>query len=237
MRKTNWEENDMVNKYSKEMMQDMSNRIRKFIKENKRTPNYITATTTTGKTIQIQKPTYAGLFEAQNRFILNNGRYPNYVSEVHTANNPIIMDYQDTTYTCAPASLAMAIQYLYGYESEQKLRTICKTVTGKGTDPQNLVNGAKTIGYKLTIIPRTIQGIKKSIDEYKPIIAHIDTLKETCLGYSKKKNFGHYILIWNIDGTYIKVADPLRGIKTVKASCIINAQYNRKINFYSVEIA
>lgn len=226
----------MVNRYSKEMMQDMSQRIQKFIKENKRPPNYVNAKTMDNKTVQLQKPAYAGLFEAQNRFLLNNNRYPNYVSQVHTANNPLIVDYQDTNYTCAPASLGMAIQLLYGYESEQKLRKACKTVAGAGTNPSDLMAGAKSVGYKLNIIPRSIAGIKKSISEYKPIIAHIDTLKENCLGYSKKKNFGHYILIWDIDTNKIKVADPLRGIKTVNANCIINAQYQRKINFYSVEI-
>lgn len=225
----------MVNKYSLTMIKDMSKRIQKFIKENKRLPNYVNAKTMNGKQVQLQKPTYAGLFENCNRFALKNNRYPNYVSETCTANNPLIMDYQDVNYTCGPTSLSMASQLLYGYVSEQEFQKACKTTT-KGTGPANLINGAKLKGYKLTQIPRTTADVKKALDSMKFVIAHIDTIKASCLGYKSSKNFGHWILIYGVDGAKYKVADPTKGLKIVNATCINNAMYQRKINFYSVEI-
>lgn len=225
----------MVSKFDKNNILDMGKKIQKFIKENKRTPNYVTTKNMAGNTVQLRKPDYNGLFESTNRFYIRNGRLPNYVSLVTTANNPLVLDTQDTTYTCGPTSLSMAIQLLYGFDSENKMKEYCKT-TKNGTSPSDLISGAKKAGYLMKQIERSTRGVKKSLDACKPVIAHIDTLSEHCLGYKKSKNWGHYILLWGLDGSKYKVADPTKGLKVVNATCINEAMYKRVIGFYSVEI-
>lgn len=224
----------MNNKYTKETITDMANRIRKFIQKNQRLPNTCKATTMQGQTVNLTQKEYNGLFETCNNFAIKNNRYPNYVTQTVTAQNPLVIDIQDTSYTCGPTSLSMASQLLYNWHSEQTMKTLCRT-NKNGTSPQQLIDGAKKSGIKMTQIPRTITAVKQSLNKCQPVIAHIDTIRAGCLGYSTKKNWGHWILLWQVDAQKFRVADPTKGLKTVNAQCIINAQYGRTIHFYSCE--
>lgn len=222
----------MVNKYTKEMITDMAKRIRTFIQKNNRKPNTCKAKTMQGVEVNLTQKEYDGLFETCNAFAIRNNRYPNYVSQTVIANNPLVLDQQDTSYTCGPTSLSMASQLLYNWHSEAENKKQCRT-TKNGTGPDELVEGAKKIGIKMTVIPRTTANVKQSIGKCRPVIAHIDTIKASCLGYSTTKNWGHYILLWAVDGAKYRVADPTKGIRTVQASCINNAKKNgRDIKFY-----
>lgn len=211
--------------------------IRTNIKNGKGLPKSIQMKDSNGKTHTIEKRYYNGLFESRNVFTLKNGRLPNYVTLNSTANNPLVMDYQDNGYTCGPTSLSMAIQMLYSYRSEKECAKKCGTVIGSGTDPSNLVKGAKSLGYKLTKISRNYKSVKASIDKGFPVIAHIETggnTKPGCLGYVN--NYGHYILIYGASNDKYYIADPTKGIKKCEPKAIDKATNGRNLGYYKVEI-
>lgn len=221
-------------KFSKEEMTATAKTLRKNIKNGKGYKSYVNMIDMDKKVHKLSKAQYMGLFEAQNVFIMKNGRYPNYVTLNSTANNPLVMDYQDKNTTCGPTSLSMAIQMLFGYVSEQKCATACHTGSS-GTDPSNLIDGAKSLGYKLTKISRNKTAVKSALSKAEPVIAHIQTKSASCLGYIG--DYGHYILIYGMtnDGLY-KIADPTRGIKKCKTGIIDNATNGRSIHYYRVGI-
>ena len=223
-------------KFSKKEMSKASVYIRKYIKAGKGTPASVPMVDMNGKKHSVDKKHYNGLFEAQNVFIRKHGRYPNYVTLNSTANNPLCIDYQDKSTTCGPTSLSMAIQMLYGYKSESVCAKACKTGSS-GTAPDNLIAGAKSLGYKLTKITRISSAVKNNLKLGKPVIAHIETggkTKPACLGYIN--NYGHYILIYGVSGDYYLVADPTKGLRKCKFSQIDKATNGRSINYYSVTI-
>lgn len=223
-----------MTRFSKEEMSATAKTLRKNIKNGKGYLSSINMVDMNKKVHKISKAQYMGLFEAQNIFIRKNNRYPNYVTLNTTANNPLVMDYQDTGYTCGPTSLSMAIQMLFGWKSEATCKKACKTSTS-GTDPSNLISGAKSLGYSLTKIGRNKTAVKAALDKGLPVIAHIQTKPATCLGFLN--DYGHFILIYGMtsDG-YYKVADPTKGLKTCKPSILDNATNGRSIHYYKVGI-
>lgn len=222
-------------KFSKTEMANAAKTLRKNIKDGKGYLSYLTMKDMAGKSHKLTKAQYMGLFEAQNVFIMKNGRYPNYVTLNSTANNPLVMDYQDNGYTCGPTSLSMAIQMLFSYKSEKTCAKECGTVIGSGTAPDQLIKGAKKLGYKLTKISRNKTAVKSALSKGEPVIAHIQTKPATCLGYVG--DYGHYILVYGLtnDG-YYKIADPTKGIKKCKSSILDHATNGRAIHYYRVGI-
>ena len=220
--------------FSKNEMANARKTIQKDLQAGKGVPKSIMMKAReTGKKVKVDRPHLAGLFEGRNVFIMKNGRYPNYSTLNSTANNPLVMDYQNNSHTCCPTSLSMAIQCLYGWKSENE----CAKVLGTGNDgtsPDQLINNAPKLGYKVTKIPRNYSSVKKSINKGLPVIAHIETKPATCLGYVN--NYGHYILIYGVtnDG-YYKIADPTKGIRTCKPSILNNATNGRDIGYYQVK--
>ena len=222
-------------RFSKNEMQAAAKALRKNIKNGKGYPSYHSMVDMDNHPHKLTKAQYMGLFEAQNVFIMKNGRYPNYVTLNSTANNPLVMDYQDNGYTCGPTSLSMAIQMLFGYKSEKACAKACGTVIGSGTSPDKLISGAKSLGYKLTKISRNKTAVKSALSKAEPVIAHIQTKPATCLGYVG--DYGHYILIYGMtnDNLY-KIADPTKGIKKCKPSILDNATNGRSLGYYRVGI-
>lgn len=218
-------------RFDKNMMNDGTERMQKFIKEQKRLPNTLSMTDMDGKHHTLKKAQYAGLYEAQNVFYLKNGRQPNYTTLNSTANNPLVMDYQNDSVSCGPASLAMAIQMLYDFVGEKTCKSKCGTGSN-GTAPADLIAGAKKLGYQLSKINRNSTSVKAQLQMGRPVIAHIDTKPANCLGYIN--NYGHYVLIYDTTGTSYKVADPTKGLKTCKFSILDKAMLGRTIGYYSV---
>lgn len=221
-------------KFSKNVMNNASKIIRKSLKEGKGVPKTVTMVDMSGKSHKLNKSEYAGLFEAQNVFILKNNRYPNYVTLNSTANNPLVLNYQNDSVSCAVASFNMAVQMLYGWISEVEIKRRFKTNTN-GTDPSNMISGAKSLGYKVSRISRNFDGVKQSLKKGFPVIAHIQTRNAKCLGY--RNDYGHYVLIYGVtaSGAY-KVADPTKGLKSCKATELDKATNGRSIYYYSVGI-
>ncbi len=226
-----------MTRFSKNEMNKASKKIVESIKAGKGLPRIVEMKEMDkSKTIRVDKSHYNGLFEAQNVFIRGHGRLPNYVTMNSTANNPLVMDYQDNGLTCGPTSLSMAIQMLYGWKTEKECAKACRTGSS-GTSPDNLIAGAKSLGYTVTKIKRNFAGVKQALNKGYPVIAHIETggkTKPKCLGYVN--NYGHYILIYGTtaSGGY-KVADPTKGIKVCSASELDKATNGRSIHYYSVK--
>ena len=72
--------------------------FRQHIKNNNNYPNYIEMKNSSGKTYQVSKALYMGLFEGMNMFAIKNGRLPNFVVASSTANNPLCIDYQNKSF-------------------------------------------------------------------------------------------------------------------------------------------
>ena len=219
-------------------MLSASKRIQAFIKKEKRLPNYvIMEDLDKKKEVQLRPSEYNGLFKATNIFRLKNNRLPNYVTLNTTEKTPLAMDYQDNAYTCAPTSLSMAIQLLYGFKSEKECKKACKTkeYKGGGTSPENLIKGAKSLGYKVEPIQRKYTNVAASLTTSKPVIAHIQTKPAHCLGY--KNDYGHYLLIYGTKSanTYL-LADPTKGLKTCSSTVLDKATNGRNIHYYSVGV-
>ncbi len=147
--------------------------------------------------------------------------------------NPIHIKYQPNSYTCGPTSLSMCSQILGDETSINAFANACYT-DGSGTSPTNLIAGARKLGFKLTQIPRNVDGVSEAIENGKPVIAHIMTGGVYCLGW--QGNYGHYIVIYEWNDDYYYIADPTKGLGRCSHSMIDNAMRGYDgIKYYSVE--
>lgn len=220
--------------FDKSEMNSAKKRIRNFLKINGFLPNSARMKDkNTGKTIKVKKREYEYLFEAQHLFIKNNGYQPNWVTMAGESDNAVIQNYQPDVYTCAVYSFQMCCQFLFDWISPSKIKKAFKTNVN-GTTPANLIAGAKSLGYKVTAIPRTFASVKKCLDKGIPVLAHIQTKNATCLSY--EYDYGHYIHLNKAKDNKFFVCDPSRSPRWCNASQIINATNGRDIKFYKVEI-
>ncbi|WP_296885162.1 cysteine peptidase family C39 domain-containing protein [uncultured Methanobrevibacter sp.] len=147
--------------------------------------------------------------------------------------NPIHIKYQPNSYTCGPTSLSMCSQILGDETSINAFANACYT-DSSGTSPTNLIAGARKLGFKLTQIPRNVDGVSEAIENGKPVIAHIMTGGVYCLGW--QGNYGHYIVIYEWNDDYYYIADPTKGLGRCSHSMIDNAMRGYDgIKYYSVE--
>ena len=212
---------------------DARKRIRSFIKDHHRLPNYVTFKTQTGKRVNLKHDEYCGLFQGYMQFYQKHGREPNYLTLNNKASLPLILNYQDDKYSCCPASLQMALMFLFDYKYESYIKKTLGTTTN-GTSPDKLITGAKKLGYKVTRIDREFKQVKKALDQYKPVMMHIQTKPTKCLSYIN--DYGHWILCYKTgDNTYY-IADPTKGFKKCNMNTINKATNGRKIYYYTVEM-
>jgi hypothetical protein len=228
-----------MTKFNKNMMQDGASRMRNFIKAHNRLPKYLKMTDSEGIMHELNNQEYAGLYEAEYGFWKVHGREPNYTTFYATAHNPLNSLHQPNIWTCCPTSVAMCSQMLYNYKSITECKKLLGTIEkGEiGTSPSKLVNNIHKLGMKATVIDRSLDAVKDSLNKCRPIVAHIETAKYTkpkCLGF--KKNYGHYICIYGYSGNYYYVCDPTKGLKTCLSSEINKATNSRDINYYSVSL-
>lgn len=221
-------------RFSKKVMQEGAKYLQKYIKKNNKLPSNITLIDMEGKTRKLTKKQYNGLFDNQAQYFKKHNRLPNYTTLLYEADTAFVGEYQPTSTTCGPTSLANCATQLFVYVTEKSCEQACKT-NKNGTVPTNLINGAKKLGLKVTQIGRTFNDVEKAFKEGKSIIAHIETggnTKPSCLGFIQ--NYGHYISIYKIKNGNFVVFDPTKGTKTCIPSQIIKATNGRDIHFYSV---
>ena len=227
----------MVIRFSKAEMSKAAKALRNAHKRGE-LPAAITMMDMNGKKQKVDKKHYMSLFEAQNLFIRNKGRYPNWVTLNGTATNPVVLYNQPDSITCGVYSFQMCTQYLFDWIKPSIIKKAFKTVEKGQTTPANLIAGAKSLGYKVTKIPRTYEAVKKCLDNNIPVIGHIQTAGSTkpyCLQYDY--NYGHYLHINKAKDNKFTVLDPSRSsVKTCRASEIVQATNGRAIYFYKVEV-
>ena len=224
----------IVIRINKKDYTDARKRIRAFIKKYHRLPNYVTFKKQDGKEINLTRKQYCGLFQGYMLFCLKHGREPNYLTYNNDANYPLVINYQDDMYSCAVCSLQMCMQFLFEYKSEAHIKKILGT-DKTGTTPTKLINNAKKLGYKVTVIPREFREVKKALDEYKPVILQIETKSAgKCLDY--KNTYGHYIMCYKADTNKYYVMDPSRGPKVCNSTVLNKATGGGNRKFYKVEI-
>lgn len=222
-----------MKRFNKKEYTDARKRIRTFIKKNHRLPNYVNFKTQEGKTLNLNKREYCGLFQGYNQFYQKHGREPNYLTLNTEASLPLILNYQDDKYSCCPASLQMALMFLFDYKYESYIKKTLGTSTN-GTSPTQLINGAKKLGYKVIRIDREFKQVKKALDQYKPVMMHIQTKPAKCLGYVN--DYGHWILCYKAQDNNYYIADPTKGFKKCNMNTINKATNGRNIYYYTVEM-
>ena len=223
-------------RFNKSMLQDGAQRMNKWLRKGEGYPNWLRMTDMdTHKEHKLTPKQYSGLYENVNVFILKNGRYPNYATLDHTANNSLVMDYQDKNYTCCPTSLSMASQLLYNYKSEQQCAKALGTAPNVGTSPDQLIQNAPKLGFKITPIKRDHKEVQKYLSKGWPVIGHFQTGQtKNCKG-DYIGAFGHYVLIWNTTSYQYVIADPSKGVnRKYEFKCFDNANKGYRQNYYVV---
>lgn len=221
-------------RFSKKELLSGEKRINAWIKKGTGLPGYVTMVEMdTKKKVRLYPKQYAGLFESMNMFRLNNGRDPNYCTLVSNANNPLVFDRQNNAYNCCPTSLSMASQLLYHYKTEPECSKALGT-TKAGTSPQQLIENAGKLGFKIVPIERKAKAVRDSLRLGYPVIVHFQTGQTKCKG-DYIGNFGHYALCWSITDTEYVLADPSKGVnRKYKFLCLDKANQGYRQNYYSV---
>lgn len=176
---------------------------------------------------------YVGDHEHSPSQIVNTIHIVEDPQEPERVYNPIRIKYQPNSYTCGPTSLSMCSQILGDEVSINSFANACYT-DGSGTSPDNLISGARKLGFKVTPIGRSYSAVKNAIDAGKPVIAHVMTITMQCLGW--QGNYGHYVVIYDYDDGYYHVADPTKGISWCWKDQVDYATRGYEgIQYYSVE--
>ena len=223
-------------RFSKAMLQDGAKRIFKWLKKGEGLPSYlIMYDMDRNKEYRLTPKEYAGLYESRNIFWIKNGREPNYVTLTSVARNPLVMDYQNTNYTCCPTSLAMASMILYHYRSESACAKALGTSKGSGTSPTQLIANAPKLGFRIIPIARNSKEVKKYLKKGFPVICHWQVNQSRNCKGDYTGNFGHYGLIWDMTSTHYVVADPAKGVnRKYRFGCLDNANKGYRQNYYVV---
>lgn len=227
----------MTLRFNKAMLQDGAKRMNTWLKKGEGYPNWLKMKDMDkGKEYKLTPKQYNGLYENVNLFWIRNGRYPNYASLDHNADvNCLVYDAQNTNYTCCPTSLSMASQLLFHPKSESECAKALGTSKGSGTSPQQLINNAPKLGFKITPIGRNVREVKAQLKKGFPVITHwqVDQTR-SCKG-DYISAFGHYGLIWNTTSTEYVVADPSKGVnRKYKFLCMDQANKGYRQNYYAV---
>jgi len=222
-------------RFDKKEMQNAAKKLQNNVKKNKKLPANLSMKDMNGKTHNLKKSEYCGLFDNQAGYFNEHGRLPNYTTLLYEEPTAFRGQKQPTSVECGNTSLHNAMTQLFMYRTVAECKKACGT-NNNGTSPAQLIAGGKKLGVEVKVIPRTFAAVKKAIDSGYSVIAHIQTgggSKPKCLGFVY--NYGHWISIYNYVGNNkFKVYDPTKLYKVCTASEIIKATNGRDIQFYSV---
>ncbi|MFH1990267.1 MAG: C39 family peptidase [Patescibacteria group bacterium] len=108
---------------------------------------------------------------------------------------------QKTKFTCGPAALKIVSEYLGLSASEKYIAKLSKTTKTKGTNPQDLVEGAKNLGFSAYQKEHlTLNEVKNLIKKGIPIIANYQ--------YEPQFGEGHYAVIIGFSKDNFILSDP-----------------------------
>ena len=223
-------------KFMKETITNAADTFRRHIKNNKNYPEYLVMKDANCKSYNVGRSAYMGIFEDVSIFHIKNGREPNYVVASSTANNPLVIDYQNNGVNCGPASTSMCFQMLGRWVSEPTLARVMGTGSN-GTGPAEIRKAVKQYGFEFVEIGRNIDSVRKAINEGSPVLMHIHTSYSggrSCLGYYGA--YGHYIMCYGVEGSKYKLADPTKGFKTCNSTSIDSARSSTNMKYYRLNV-
>lgn len=225
-------------RFKQKMLQDGAKRMNTWLKKGEGYPNWLKMTDMDKhKEYKLTPQQYNGLYENVNLFWVKNGRYPNYASLDHNATyNCLVMDYQNVNYSCASQSLSMASQLLFNPKTESQCIKALGSAPKVGTSPQQLIDNAPKLGFKIIPIERNAKSVKAQLKKGFPVICHwqVDQTRSCKGDYISK--FGHYGLIWRTTDTEYVVADPSKGVsRKYKFSCLDKANKGYRQNYYAIK--
>lgn len=213
-------------------MREGETRVQNFIRSNGRLPNYLTLREMDKQSNEeIPLRQYCGLYFSDYTFWLKNGRHANYVTLNLEKGEPLIQNYQDTSYTCGPASLSMISTKLFRPKTENECAVALGT-TKNGTNPANLVANAPRLGFTAEAMSRTPKNVSEALAEYKGVIVHYQTGPADCSGFLR--DYGHYAVIKSVAGGRYTVMDPTKGLFTCPTSVLDQATNGRALYYYRI---
>jgi ATP-binding cassette, subfamily B, bacterial len=118
---------------------------------------------------------------------------------------------QSDQYECGAACLKMISKFYGRNFSLEHLRDICK-ITPDGISIKSLMNGAETLGFKT--VPASIN--YQVLQEEAPL---------PCIAYWRDR---HFLVVYDIKGNNVHVADPAHGLIQYKKNEFIDGWLNNK---------
>jgi len=116
---------------------------------------------------------------------------------------------QKTNYTCGPAALRTIFNYYKVKVSEQEL-ILLGDITEEGTDFQTMRNLSHEFGFSFySRINGNLEDIKKYLKRNIPVLVCFQS------GVNNGNN-GHYSVIYDIDESFVYLADPSNWIEGEK---------------------
>ena len=225
---------------SESEMRAVEGRIRRFIKEKRRLPDYATMTDMdTGKPVKVLKTQYCGMYYSDYNFWLKNNRHPNFVTLNVLKEWPMYWDHQNNAYQCGPCSLGMisSMQFKPMKEGTMGVDGLAKafgTTKTSGTPEENFINRGPTNGFNIKRIARNPTAVLNELNQYKGVMCHYQTGPADCSGF--QNDYGHYAVFRGVANGRYTIYDPTRGIFTCSTSEMDKATNGRNIYYLSVEL-
>jgi predicted double-glycine peptidase len=190
-------------------MKDGISRVQKFYKLNNRLPNYVSYGTKQINILVFQK-----IIATQGLKIVTT-KYPD--GWVSLKN--IVYDHQDTSYTCGPSSLKMAISNFGMNLNEMGLASYASSNSNIGTSHTGLITAVNKVNMKygthlnlsdVTFSSKGWAGLRNYLVHNDPVILHIES-------FLNPNTSGHYVVLVgiNINSGLVKIADPSYGYRTL----------------------
>ncbi len=193
-------------------MKDGISRVQTFYKQNNRLPKYVSYGTK-----QINISFFQNIIATQGLKIVTSNYPDGWVSLKN-----IVYDHQDTSYTCGPSSLKMAISNFGMNLNEMGLASYASSNSNIGTSHTGLITAVKRVNLKygthfnlsdVTFSSKGWSGLRNYLVHNHPVILHIES-------FINPNTSGHYVVLMgiNINSGLVKIADPSYGYRTLTFS-------------------
>jgi predicted double-glycine peptidase len=196
-------------------MKDGLSRVQKFYQQNNRLPNYVSFGTE-----KISISFFQQIIATQGLKIVTS-KYP----DGWVSLNNVVYDHQDTSYTCGPSSLKMAISNFGLNLNEMGLASYAGSNSNIGTSHTGLITAVTKVNLKygthfnlsdVTFSSKGWSGLRNYLVHNDPVILHIES-------FINPNTSGHYVVLVgiNINSGLVKIADPSFGYRTLTFSQLL----------------
>jgi len=119
---------------------------------------------------------------------------------------------QMTEYSCGASALQSVLNYWGSDVDEETLMTLLDTNDEVGTYPENLVSGARALGFDAEFRENvTLDELQRSTSQGHPVIVLAQlwrSEKDTAPSAADEWDCGHYIVVLSVDADYVYFQDP-----------------------------